>query len=292
MDKHTSQAIIAGIKGIKDEIASEANERRKLLNDSKEVKVFLDKILEKVNGIREKVDKNSRRIDNWEKEKRMKNVIFFGIPEKEDETMRDLENTVMKIMRMMKIEMKWEEIDFIKRLGREKIVGKTRGVLVTLTTLRKKMQIMRNTRELRNTNIYVREHFTKEVSDRRKELWTEAKKLRLEGKYAVVKFDKLIVKESFDQIKQDEVKENQSKSSGTPKGQKTNVPLQPIYVPPYRKKRKKVSREQRTNQESSYNNNNQEQIEKYLTKSNQEAVSKDTRIRQQSNVDQEYNLGK
>ncbi|KAL1447323.1 hypothetical protein WDU94_006578 [Cyamophila willieti] len=119
----------------------------------------------------------------------------------------------MEIVKIMKVELKIEEIDYLKRLGREKIAGKTRGILVTLTTIRKKMEIIRNTRELKNTNISVREHFSKEVADKRKELWNEAKVLRKEGKYAVVKFDKLVVKERQPNVGETSKKKRQASES-------------------------------------------------------------------------------
>lgn len=187
--------LLAGLNSINKRMEEDANERKELLNDSKEMKNSLGKILKEVEGVRKETAHNTSRIDILERDIRKRNIIIFGIPEKERENMRDLENIVTEVSKKLKVEIKLEEIDHVSRMGKNREEGKNRGIMVGLTTQRKKMEIIRNKKELKDTGIYVKEHFTKEIVEKRKELEQEAKRMREQGKYAIVKFDKLIVKE-------------------------------------------------------------------------------------------------
>ncbi|KAI5737433.1 hypothetical protein M8J76_013581 [Diaphorina citri] len=190
------KTILETMNNINKRLAEDSEERKELLKDSKDMKDSLDKILKEVEGVRGEVRESATRIDHIEKEKRKRNVLLFGINERDKETMDDLEKSVMEIAAKMKVNLKLEEIDNICRMGKNKEEGKNRPILVSLTTLRRKNEMMKNKRELKNTNIYIKEHFTKEVVEKRKALMSKAMKLREQGKYAVVKFDKLVIKEN------------------------------------------------------------------------------------------------
>ena len=50
---------------------------------------------------------------------------------------------------------------------------------------------MKNTHHLKDTNIEIYEEFMKETMATRKSLWDEVKKLQQQGKYALIKYDKI-----------------------------------------------------------------------------------------------------
>ena len=51
---------------------------------------------------------------------------------------------------------------------------------------------MENVNKLKGSGIYVNEDFSKETLEIRRELWRDVKRLRDEGKYAVIQYDKIV----------------------------------------------------------------------------------------------------
>ena len=51
---------------------------------------------------------------------------------------------------------------------------------------------MENVNKLKGSGIYVNEDFSKETLEIRRELWKDVKRLRDEGKYAVLQYDKIV----------------------------------------------------------------------------------------------------
>lgn len=204
-DTVTMASVALELQKINENLMKEANEnkelKQKLLDDSKEVKEKVDKILFEVDGTKVGIQENKKRIDRIEDEKRRRNIIIFGIMENEHEQKEELERKVFEVLRgIMKSSIRSEEIDFITRMGpKDSTRMKPRGILVMLTTLRRKINLMSLKNKLRDTNLYLAEHFSQEVVNKRKPLLEEAKKLRKEGKYAVVKYDKLICTERSSQ---------------------------------------------------------------------------------------------
>ena len=54
---------------------------------------------------------------------------------------------------------------------------------------------MVNVKKLKNSGIYVNEDFSKDTIEIRKKLWENVMKLRREGKYAVLRYDKSFTRE-------------------------------------------------------------------------------------------------
>ena len=51
---------------------------------------------------------------------------------------------------------------------------------------------MKRALKLKDTGFCIRENYSKETISIRKRLWEEMKKLRKKGKYAVLKYDKIV----------------------------------------------------------------------------------------------------
>lgn len=182
--------VLEEIKKMNDKLEQGEKENKEWKN---EVKTKIDKILVEVDGTKSKIQENKQRIERLEDEKRRKNVIIYGLAEAELERREDLEAKVFDILiNKMGSTIKPEEVDYITRMGKDKNRAKPRGVLIILTTLRRKLDLLALKRNLKNTPFILAEHFSKEIQEKRKPLLEEANKLRKEGKYAVVKFDKLV----------------------------------------------------------------------------------------------------
>ena len=60
---------------------------------------------------------------------------------------------------------------------------------------KEKEEVMRRRYKLKETTYSVREDFSKETVEIRKKLWDQVKKLREDGKYAVIKYDKIVTRD-------------------------------------------------------------------------------------------------
>ena len=65
-------------------------------------------------------------------------------------------------------------------------------IVLKLLNYKDKVKVFRNVNKLKESGIYITEDFCKETTDRRKELWKEVKVLRDQGKYAVIRYDRIV----------------------------------------------------------------------------------------------------
>ncbi|CAA2991186.1 Hypothetical predicted protein, partial [Olea europaea subsp. europaea] len=74
--------------------------------------------------------------------------------------------------------------------------------------------ILKNSKRLKGTNISIREDLPVELRAKRREQLEEMKRLRSEGKFAIIKYDQLIV-HGEDRRREEVVEDNvQSRSTG------------------------------------------------------------------------------
>ena len=77
----------------------------------------------------------------------------------------------------------------------QKDMKKPRTIILKLLSYKDKEKIMVNVNKLKNSGIYVNEDFSKDTIEIRKKLWENVLKLRREGKYAVLRYDKIFTRE-------------------------------------------------------------------------------------------------
>lgn len=184
------------------------------------------KLDEKFNNIDEKQKIIEKKIENQEKrlkfvenQLRKKNILFFGVAETES-SYRSLENNILQIINStMKIKLMQSEIEAVTRRGKKE-ENKVRPIALTLTTLGKKIQILKNKKTLEQTCYYLKEDFSPEILEKRRNLAEEVQKLRKEGQNAVLKYDRIVVlnnrPEKITGDKQKNNKRNLSVSPETP----------------------------------------------------------------------------
>lgn len=147
-------------------------------------------IEEKTKNLELKIEQQQKTIDILDKQIRRKNVIFFGVEEKE-KGYENLLSIVLDILnRNMKISCKKWEIENVIRMGKN--TGKIRPVAVTITTMSRKIEILKNKKSLENTGIYLKEDFSPTILQKRKELQETLKKERDSGKRVALYYDKII----------------------------------------------------------------------------------------------------
>jgi translation initiation factor 1 (eIF-1/SUI1) len=117
-----------------------------------------------VTSMTEKEKNYDKNISIMDRERRKRNIIIKGIPEKESD-IGELEKTVLKFINdQIKVSLSIQEIDNILRLGKKSNDRKyARPILLKLTTERKKLEILRNKFNLKGTIFFVDNDYSKET---------------------------------------------------------------------------------------------------------------------------------
>lgn len=185
-------------------------------------------VLEENKELKTKVGMMQTKINFLEDEKRRNNLIFFGVNETEQGG-SIIEFVKTLIEKETKVTIQPHEINKAHRLG---VRGKeSRPLLVSFTTIWKRNMILRNKNNL-SGGINIKEDFSKEVLEKRKELIPQLLQEREKGKIAYIKKDKLIIRDSKednnvkrkrDQVESPESSPNQATTSAPKKINKTNM---------------------------------------------------------------------
>lgn len=147
-------------------------------------------LLEENRNLKTKVTQLEQKINNYEKDKRRNNLIFFGIEEigkTETELVDYIKETVIETGTFLDS----HEICNVYRIG-QKANNKHRPVVVSFTTLWKKHIILKNKSKL-PTGVYIKEDYSKEVLEKRKQLQLQVEEEKTKGNIAYLKYDKLVV---------------------------------------------------------------------------------------------------
>lgn len=147
-----------------------------------EMKDDIAQLTNSIHNLKEAVDvisaneKNtSEKVVTLDKDKRRKNLIIKGLIETEANT-KELEEIVLEFVSThLKVEIDIRDIDVVFRIGKKKInYGRSRPILLKLTSERKKIEIMKNKKLLKGTEYYVDLDLSKEAVNEK----YEARKLK------------------------------------------------------------------------------------------------------------------
>lgn len=129
------------------------------------------------------------RIEELERRNKKNNIIIRGIQEDQ----HSLQNFIIDfISSKIQINFHQEHINYIKKL-RVPIEGKTRLIILSLTSWTKKREIMENRGRLKGTGIYVSDDLTKEELKTLNEIVKYYKWFRSEGKQVSIRGTRLKV---------------------------------------------------------------------------------------------------
>lgn len=158
---------------------------------SKRMDEKLAAVMEENKCLKKEIETMKQKLKYLEEEKKKANLIFFGV--KEEKTEGSLIDYVIKtIEKDTEISVQPFEINKAVRLGQNS--GKTRPLLVSFTTTWKRNLIFRCKNKF-SSGIYIKEDFSKETLEKRKELVPVMLEERKKGNIAYIKKDKLIVKD-------------------------------------------------------------------------------------------------
>lgn len=168
-------------------------------NQTKEIIAQLDDKLApftwELQQLRSENDVLRKKVYYLEKQTRSNNIILYGIRESEDSSKKLME-LVKKILKEdLNIIVEDRDINSIYRVGKiRKQNEKGRPILISFVNNWMKSDIMKNKKKLKN-NIFASEDYPKEILNKRKELLPKLEEERAKGHFAVISYDKLIIKE-------------------------------------------------------------------------------------------------
>lgn len=166
---------------LQDELAKQKNENRELK--------------EKLRQNEEKTEKQEERIKILERQLREKRIVIYGIEEMENETDEMRKESFKKIMNKIGIQTNViNDIKQINRIGNKENRSRyNRPLLIELDTIQKRVEIFKEAKKLKGTNIYIAEDYSKQVQETRKRLLPQLKAARENGHRAHMAYDKLII---------------------------------------------------------------------------------------------------
>lgn len=144
--------------------------------------------------LKEEKTKNETMRTYYDQDRRKRNIIFYNVREEEGEDFQKLEEKIVDFLKsILKIDCSIDCLDYVSRLGKKN--EKIRPILVRFVSFRKKMEVLKKRSLLKETDFNIDEDYSQEVRLKRKALVPEMKKLRSEGKIAVLRQDKIVIRE-------------------------------------------------------------------------------------------------
>lgn len=149
--------------------------------------------------LKEQNAKQEIRIAALERVTRKKNLVIKGVTEDENESFEETEKKIETLLRKIGVDMNTDtDVDEIRRIGIHK-AGKSRPIIMKLTKEKQKTDIQKKARNLKGTEIWIDEDYTKEIQEERKQLIPYLKEARQKGFKAQLRYNKLIINnEVFD----------------------------------------------------------------------------------------------
>lgn len=150
-----------------------------------------DGVQKKLNTLEITVQAQENRLDFLEKQIRSRNILIFGVHETEH-CCEELTKLVLEIFNVkMKINCSNLEIEYIRRIGKRN--DKPRPIIVTFTTLGRKIEVIKHKNLLQKYGWYLKHDYPPKVLEKRKVLQERAREEREKGHKVYIKYDKLII---------------------------------------------------------------------------------------------------
>lgn len=183
------------LKNTIDELREETSNQSKLITEAiiTHINGKFDNLSERQTQIESTLIKHERRMDDIERQLRMRNIILHGVKETEKGYF-ELESIVKNVLKQItNLEIKFEDMDFVRRIG-QKSSDKIRPIIVGLVAWRTKLLILKNKSQSDVKTMYITEDFPSKVLEKRKDLKMQQEQEQKAGNIAFIRYDKLIVK--------------------------------------------------------------------------------------------------
>lgn len=195
----TPDNVVAELKSVLAEFKNDIRANNEQINKK------LDHIQECLNPVKEEVKILNKKVEIIDRNTRRKNLIIHGLPETEKETPAIQEDLIINLIsqKLQVTDFSKLELDFVRRMGLSKRdETKPRPIIMGLTTERRKQEILRSCKLLKNTNISVQQDLTVEARTMRKELVNKMKEEKKKGNDLVIRKNKLVMREKVEESNQ------------------------------------------------------------------------------------------
>lgn len=146
--------------------------------------------LKKVDSIEKSVQCLKRRLVDLEDRSRRNDLIVFGIPESENETIDALNDKVVSDLFQNMLGINVRSVERLHRIGRRQ-PNKPHPVILKLFDRRGKISILKNCYKLKGKRMSVSEDFSAVTRQIRKQLWDSTAELCESGKKIRLVYDKI-----------------------------------------------------------------------------------------------------
>lgn len=146
---------------------------------------------QKYECLKSRVENQEQRLYYLERQARQRNLVFFGLEEHE-KSYSNIENIIIDFVhKYFTLKIDSRDLQAIRRIGKKS--DKPRPIVVTFSTLGKKIDILKNKGVLKNSMYYIKEDFPRSVLQIRRDLQEQVQAERAKGNKAVLKYDKLVI---------------------------------------------------------------------------------------------------
>ncbi|XP_039297866.1 uncharacterized protein LOC120354584 [Nilaparvata lugens] len=173
----------------------------------------MDKLTEENDRLKIEVSRQRVVIDSMRREK---NLIFYGMEEREGERREQIMEKIMDLSNsVMKVDLKEADIDFVKRLGTAG-PGVKRPIMLSLVSNMKRQSIINNSARLKTCKLSVSPDYDKETREKKKKLYSVQRQLRDAGYDVKIKGIGLLINGNYttwDNLTEDALKKYFEKAS-------------------------------------------------------------------------------
>lgn len=179
--------LINSIKSLKADLKEEI----KVINEN--INKKFEPLLKNFKEIEQKVEDHQKKLQTIDREQRKRNIVIHGLEAVKGENYWELERQIVKFLReKLQVQIEATDLDSVRIINKQK---EKSPILVSFVALRSKLMVWANKRKLQGTRIRIDDDFPPEVLAERKTLIPKLRAARSEGKYAILKYNKLIIEE-------------------------------------------------------------------------------------------------
>lgn len=223
------------IKNFMEKILDEVRQTR---NSIEELKTSVDELKHELADEKKRTEKLSKtialqqeKIEKLENRERSRNIVVRGLPEKPNETHKDLEeNIITYLNEKIETDLNINDIDLAKRLGRS--TNKNRPVLIKFCTTKKVYEVLSNTKKLKGESVSVSKDYTKKVLAERYALRKYLLIARGKGKKAVLRDNQLLIDNTTYRVDETEKIELLLRTESSFRSSNTSIPKRKATSPP------------------------------------------------------------
>lgn len=168
--------------GLKDELKELRREVTELREENEELR-------KTNNTLTEKLEDCEKRIDDLEGRSKRNNLIFYGLPRRENETPADCEGLLQDLFTSKLNLTDHVELDRAHRLNAKP----DSPVIARCAFYKQKVKVLKAKSKLKGSNVFIGEDFSRGVRDLRRRLAPHLKKAREDGKKATMVFNYLLI---------------------------------------------------------------------------------------------------